>query len=156
MSHVVLQVALLCLATNEAEPDLLKRVQSAGPLAGRVERIVKDADGSITHLRLDGMTLSAADFAAIGRIASLKHLSLNKTNVANRDFRPLQPLANLTGIALNQTEIDDGAVDELVALPALKTLCLGSVKITPVAVERLKALIAADGRRLSLGYTQRK
>jgi hypothetical protein len=156
MSCIALHVALICLTANENEPELLKRVQSAAPLTGRVERIVKDADGNITHLRLDGMALSASDFAAIGRNVSLKHLSLNKTNVTNKDLRQLQKLDRLTGIALNETEITDGAVEELAAIPALKTLCLGRVKVTPAAVERLKALIEADGRRLSLGYTQRK
>lgn len=155
MSHVILQAALLCLTTNPIEPDLIKRVQAVQAVGGS-ERLTKDDAGNIVRLRLDDMTLSAADFAAIGRIASLQSLSLNKTNVTDKDLRQLQHLKHLRWLALSSTEITDEAVAEIAQLPALKTLCLGSVKVTPAAIDHLKETFEADGRKLSLGYSQRR
>jgi hypothetical protein len=155
MSLLCLGAAILCLTSNEAQPDLLKRVQAVQAIGGS-ERITKDDAGNIVRLRLDEMTLSAADFAAIGRMASLQSLSLNKTNVTDKDLRQFQNLEHLRWLALSSTEITDDAMAEIAQLPALKTLCLGSVKVSPAAIDRLKEAFEADGRKLSLGYSQRR
>jgi hypothetical protein len=100
--------------------------------------------------------LSADEFAALANIKALEALTLSRTNVTDTDLRHLRGLAHLRAVALNSTEITDAAIDELAMLPALKSLCLGSVNITPAGVARLKMRFQAEGRKLSLGYTQRQ
>jgi hypothetical protein len=153
------QLALVgLLAIGQADADLIARAERTELLAtGKpVERVEKDPAGNIVRLRLDGMTLSADEFAALGRLATLSALTLNKTNVTASDLRRLQGLARLEGIALNSTELGDDAVSELVKFPALRWLCLGNVAITPAAIARLQVDFQSADRRLSLGYSRRK
>lgn len=121
-----------------------------------ISRIVRDSDGKVVRLRLSHMQLSAKDFDAMGHIESLRQVALDHTNVTDADLRTLRTLPHLESLVLNSTEITDEALDEIRRFPALRSLCLGSVAVTPEAVDRLKMHFRAQGRRLGLGYSQRK
>lgn len=149
--------SLVLLTLGDPGADLIARAQSSEQLSSdlRVPRVVKDDEGSIVGLRLDGMRLSEDEFKALGRMTTLRSIGLNKTNIVDADLKHLQGLTKLQSLALNSTELSDAAVEDLANLPALKTLCLGSVRISPAAIERLKDLFRAQDRRLSLGYSSR-
>jgi hypothetical protein len=152
--------ALLLAVPGEGDPRarLIARAQSSELLEDplKMPRVVRDDDGHVTSLRLDGMRLSEDEFKALGKMTALRTLALNGTNITDADLAHLQSLVNLQGLMLNRTEVTDAAVDEFVKLPALRTLCLGSVRITPEAIERLQEQFAAQKRRLSLGYSPRE
>jgi len=156
---LVTQLAIVSLlALGQADADFLARVERTELLANQkpFPRIEKDPEGNVLRLRLDGMTLSADEFAALGRLKTLRGLTLNKTNVTTADLRRLQPLERLEGMQLNSTELGDDAMSELVKFPALRWVCLGNVAITPEAIARLKDDFQSADRRLSLGYSQRR
>lgn len=157
MLHAVM-LALALLQTADGQDDLLAKVERTellinGKPAARIE---KDEAGNVVRMQLDGMTLSAAEFAALARLTTIRHLSLCRTNVTAGDLRTLHTLARLEGLRLNSTELGDDAAGELVGFPALRSVCLGSVAIGPQAIERLKADFQSANRRLGLGYSQRK
>jgi len=156
---ISVQLAMVgLLALGQADTDLLARVERTELTANNkpVQRIEKDPEGNIVRLRLDEMTLSADEFAALGRLATLRSVTLNKTNVTAADLRRLQGLARLEGMQLNSTELGDDAVSELVKFPTLRTVCLGNVAISPAAIARLQDDFKSADRRLALGYSQRK
>src|SRR4029453_9881849 len=134
--------AMLSVLAVVADPgaDLIARADGTELLAskGPFPRTEKDADGNVTLLRLDAMTLSAEEFTALCRQATLRYLTLNKTNVTTADLRGLTGLTRLEGLQLNSTELGDDAMAELVKLPALRSVCLGNVAISPEAIKRLK------------------
>ena len=152
--------ALLGVLTIAADPqaDLIARADRTELLGskGPFPRTEKDAEGNVTGLRLDTMTLSAEEFAALSRLTTLRYLTLNKTNVTTADLRGLTGLTRLEGLQLNSTELGDDAMAELVKFPALRSVCLGDVAISPEAVKRLKDDFLSVDRRLSLGYSPRK
>jgi hypothetical protein len=159
ITAISLTAVALTTLFNNMDPDFISRVESTPWLDGDgkpIPRVVRDAGGDVEELRLSGMRLSADDFAAIGRLRTLRILNLYRTNVANADLRQLRKLSHLEGINLTSTEVTDAAVDELMKLEALRSLCLGDVAVTPEAVARLKEHFRSRGRRLSLGYSQRK
>lgn len=151
-------VFALVLLSADADADFLARIERTELLAGQkpFPRIEKDSEGNIVRLLLNDMTLSADDFAALGKLKTLRFLALNKTNVTTADLRRLQTLERLEGMQLNSTELGDDAMSELVKFPALRSVCLGNVAITPEAIARLKNDFQSADRRLSLGYSQRK
>jgi hypothetical protein len=156
---ISVQLAMVgLLALGQADADLLARVERTELLANSkpFPRIEKDPEGNIVRLRLDGMTLSADEFAAVGRMATLRSVTLNKTNVTAADLRRFVGLARLEGMQLNSTELGDDAVSELDKFPALRWVCLGNVAIGPAAIDRLKDDFKSADRRLGLGYSQRK
>ena len=139
--------------------DFVSRVENAALLNSdgkSIPRIVRDAHGDVEKLRLSGMRLSADDFAAIGRLKTLRFLDLYRTNVTNANLQHLRKLPRLEGLNLSSTEVSDPAVDEIMKLESLRSLCLGNVAITPEAVARLTEGFRTRGKRLSLGYSQRK
>ncbi len=150
---------LVCLAlVGDALADLLARVERtellvSGKPAARIE---KDTDGNIVRLRLDGMTLSAEEFAALAHVTTVRHLSLNGTNVTAADLRTLHTLTRLEGLRLNSTQLADDAAAELIKFPALRSVCLFSVAIRPEAIAQLKADFETADRRFSLGYAERR
>jgi hypothetical protein len=152
--------ALLGVMVLAADPqaDLFARIERTELLdsKGPVARIEKDPAGNVTRLRLDAMTLSADEFAALGRLTTLEHLALNKTNVTAADLRRLQGLKQLKGLQLNSTGLGDDAMAELVKFPALRSVCLGNVAISPEAIARLLADFNSADRRLALGYSQHR
>src|SRR5262245_859933 len=111
----------LALAADP-QADLIARAERTELPAskGLVARVEKDADGNVTLLRLDAMTLSADEFTALSRLTTLRRLTLNKTNVTTADLRRLQGLTRLEGMQLNSTELGDDATAELVKFPALR------------------------------------
>jgi hypothetical protein len=150
---------VLTTLMNDADAEFIARVENTAWLDGDgkpIPRVVRDADGGVERLELAGMRISADDFAAIGRLRTLRFLNLYRTNVTNADLRQLAKLPHLEGINLTSTEVTDAAVDELTKLESLRSVCLGNVAVTPEAVARLKERFRARGRRLSLGYFQRK
>lgn len=159
-------ITVLCLATivltafaGDVDADFLSRVESAKWLGSNgtpIPRIKRDADGNVETLQLDGIQLTAEDFATIGRFRTLRFLGLQRTNVTNADLRKLRELPHLKGLSLTNTEISDVAIDEIVKFESLRSLCLGNVAVTPEAVARLKAHFRDQERLLSLGYSQRK
>lgn len=144
---------------SDADAEFLARVEktvltdSAGKPIPRIER---DDEGKPSRLLLNGMTLTADDFAAIGRLKSLRSVNLYKTNVTDADLHHLRELPQLRGLNLTSTEITDAAIDEIVKFESLKSLCLGDVAVSREAVDRLKDQFRIRERRLSLGYTRRK
>jgi hypothetical protein len=152
--------AMLSVLAVVADPeaDLVARAERTQLLTskGPFPRVEKDAEGNITWLRLDAMTLSAEEFTALSRLTTLRYLTLNKTNVTAANLRGLSGLTRLEGLQLNSTELGDDAMAELVKLPALRSVCLGNVAISPEAIKRLKDDFQSADRRLSLGYSQRK
>ena len=156
---IATQLAIVgLLSLGQADADFLARVERTELLAGQkpFPRIEKDPEGNVVQLRLDSMTLSADEFAALGKLKTLRYLALNKTNVTTGDLRRLQTLERLEGMQLNSTELGDDAMSELVKFPALRSVCLGNVAITPEAIARLKDDFQSADRRLGLGYSQRK
>jgi hypothetical protein len=159
ITPIGLTAILLAALIQEGAPDFISRVENTELLdsTGKsIPRIQRDAAGNVEYLRLNGMQLSAADFAAIGRIKTLRSLVLYRTKVTNENLRQLRALPHLEALNLTSTEITDAAVDEILKLESLRSLCLGNVAVTPEAVARLKEHFRAHERRLSLGYTQRK
>jgi hypothetical protein len=149
----------LTTSINDADADFIARVENTAWLdsAGKpIPRVARDTHGDVQRLWLSGMRLSADDFAAIGRLGALRSLDLYRTNVTDADLRVLRKLPHLEGLNLTSTEVSDAAIDELMGLEPLRSLCLGNVAVTPEAVARLKEHFRTRGRRLSLGYSQRK
>jgi hypothetical protein len=155
---VKLALLVLLALASEADSGLIARVERTELLvSGKpYRRIEKDAEGNIIRLQLDGMQLTAEEFAALGKVTTLRYLALNKTNVTKADLRHLQNLKQLQGLQLNSTELADDALGELIKVPALRSVCLGSVAISPEAITRLKNEFEVADRKLGVGYSQRK
>jgi hypothetical protein len=159
MTAIGLTAIALAALLNDGDAGFIARVENTAWLDSNekpIPRVVRDANGDVEDLRLSGMQLSADDFATIGRLRTLRFLNLYRTNVTNADLRQLRQLPRLEGLNLTSTEVTDGAVGEIIKLESLRSLCLGDVAITPEAVARLKEHFRTHGRRLSLGYSQRK
>jgi hypothetical protein len=160
---MIIAIGLTAIAligwNNDVEADFISRVENTELLdsAGHsIPRVQRNADGNVDKLHLNGMQLSAEDFAAIGRLKTLRFLTLYRTNVTNADLRLLCELP-LEGLNLTSTEVSDAAIDEILKLESLRSLCLGNVAITRDAVDRLKEdFFRAHEKRLSLGYSQRR
>jgi hypothetical protein len=147
-------LALAALTADETS-ELVARAERTEFLVSKkaVPRVERDADGNVICLRLDGMALSAEEFAALGRLTALRHLTLNRTNVTSADLRKLHTLSRLEGLQLNSTELGDDAARELIGFPALRSVCLARVAMRSDAIERLKADFEAADRRLAVGYS---
>lgn len=144
---------------EESQREFLMRVESS-PLFDSQDRpyarIERNADGEITALTLNEMTLEAGDYAIIGRIETLEHLVLFRCAVTDADVEQLSELSQLKSLNLTSTEITDASLDTIAGLPSLRSLCLGNVVVTPEAVDWLKAQFEANDRELGLGYSQRR
>lgn len=159
LMYIVLTSIVLAAPCADADVEFLARVEQSvlsDSTGKRISRIERDSDGIPIRLLLNGMTLSADDFAAIGRLKSLRSVVLYNTNVADADLRHLRALPYLQGISLSNTEITDAAMDELMKFESLKSLCLGNVAVSPDAVDRLKDHFRSRNQRLAVGYSRRK
>ena len=153
---------LLCLVvaagTVDARvtlPVFLARVEATDwPTAVKAppERVVRNNDGQIVTLRLDGMRLLPGDIELIQQLVHVEHLGFNSSSITDSDLKNLSGLPNLKGIALNRTAISDDGVASLESFPKLRTVCLGGVNVTPHAVLTLKA----KRKGLSIGYAPRR
>lgn len=156
----LVQVALLVLAALAADEknELVARAERTEFLINSrpTSRVEKDAEGNVLRLRLDGMALSADEFAALARLTALKHLTLNRTNVTAADLRKLHTLVRLETLQLNVTELGDDATGELIGFPVLRSVCLGNVAVSPEAIERMKAQFQAAERRFAVGYSPKR
>jgi hypothetical protein len=154
-----LTAVALAASINDGEAAFLARVEKIALLDSTGKpfpRIERDASGNVEKLWLNGMQLSADDFATLGRLKTIRQLTLYRTNVTNADLRSLRALPHLEGLNLTSTEITDAGIDEIIKLESLRSLCLGNVAVAPEAVAKLKEHFRSQGRRLSLGYSQRR
>jgi hypothetical protein len=154
--HAALLV-LAALAADEKNELVARAEQTEFLIASKpTSRVEKDAEGNLIRLRLDGMALSAEEFAALARLTAVKHLTLNRTNVTAADLRKLHTLVRLETLQLNVTELGDDATGELIGFPALRSVCLGNVAMSPEAIERMKAQFQAADRRFAVGYSPKR
>ena len=157
--RLTLAVATFLFASPTFAADLVKRAEASprklsdGTVMSRVE---KDKAGHVTRLVLDELQLSQEDFAEFSKLEHLRRASFYRTNLTDADLKHLASCRNLEGLNLTGTEVTDAAVDSLLQHKQLKSVCLGDVRISPAAIARLKEETAKRGRRLSLGYAQRK
>ncbi len=160
MSHLIAAGLLLLApsaAADEAETFLARVEREVLLVRGKVaSRIEKDAEGNVIRLRLDGMQLTSDDFVSLGRLKTLQRLDLRETNTTDEDLRHLLPLKNLNVLVLTSTEVTDDATLTLEQFEGLRTLCMGDVDISPAAIAAMRENFELFGRRLSLGYSQRK
>ena len=160
LATIGLMGIVLAAVITDAEADFVVRVENTeliGSGQKPIPRIERDLDGSIIRLRLSRMQISVEEFAVIGRMTTLRSLDLYRSNLTDANLRQLHKLTHLEGMNLTETAVTDDAIDEIIKFESLKSLCLGGVAITPAAVARLKEEhFRMRGRRLSLGYTQRK
>jgi hypothetical protein len=92
------------------------------------DRIVRDKDGNIVRLCLDGMRLVPGDLEALRLLRTLQSIDLSYTNIADAEIKKLAAVRNLKSLQLNHTGIGDEGVKRLADLPNLQVLCLGGVK----------------------------
>lgn len=154
-----LTAVVLTTVSSGIDAEFIARVEKTPWLdsGGKpMSRIVRDAQGNVEKLRLSEMTISAEEFAVIGRLKKLRNLDLYRTNVTNADLRQFRELPRLEGLNLSGTEVSDAVIDEIMQFESLRSLCLGNVAVSPEAIARLKEHFRVHERRLSLGYYQRK
>jgi hypothetical protein len=146
MASLGLLISLFVAAdTDDARvslPVFLARVEATDwPTAAKdpPERIVRNDDGQIVMLRLDGIRLLPGDIELIRQLVDVENLGFNSSSITDSDLKKLAGLPKLKGIALNRTAITDDGVATLTSFPKLRTVCLGGVKVSRPAVEALKA-----------------
>lgn len=153
-------IAVLLIGSSASFADIVDRAEvtelrlSDGKTTPRV---VRDRDGQVTILKLNGMELSQDDFIALGKLERLRALVLMKTNVTDDDLVYLKKCKRLDHLNVTSTEVTDRAIDTILELNSLKSLCLGNVRITPKAVERLRERNRerTGANQLRWGYFQR-
>ena len=149
---ICLVVAADTVDARVSLPVFLARVEATDwPTATKAppERIVRNYDGQIVTLRLDGMRLLPGDIELIRQLVHVEHLGFNSSSITDSDLKELSGLPNLKGIALNRTAISDDGVASLESFPKLRTVCLGGVNVTPQAVQSLKE----KRKKLLIGYS---
>jgi hypothetical protein len=159
--HISCAIAAVLVGASASQAGIVQRAEATQlrlSSGKTVPRVVRDKDGHVTVLKLNGMRLSQDDFLELGQLKRLRALVLVQTNIADDDLSHLKQCPRLDHLNLSSTEVTDHAIDTILELKSLTSVCLGNVRITPQALDKLKERNRerAGGNQLRWGYSQRK
>ncbi len=103
------------------------------------ERVIRNDDGEITSLKLNGTELQKGDWETLAKFPALRSVSFANTNVSDDDLTTVAKLPGLRGLILDRTSITDAGLAHLTAAPELRSLCLRTTRATSEGVKQLKA-----------------
>lgn len=122
---------------SEADPRLSVSLQFAADDAGAEPLLLLTRVAPhIAWLDLKGRTLSAAEWAELGRFENLERLHLEQTNVEDAHLEPLSAAGELEYVNLYDTEIGDAGLAHLSGIAALKEVYLWESNVSDDAVAR--------------------
>ncbi len=155
---LVFSATLALFATVASAADIVDRAEATElrqPDGKIAPRVIRSADGRVTRLFLNKMTLSHEDMRSIARLPDLNLLSLLSAKFSEGDLPHLQECKRLEHLNLTNTEVTDASIDTLLSFRSLKSLCLGNVNITPAAIDRIRQRNRNREQTVRFGYFQR-
>lgn len=100
-----------------------------------------DANGRVTHLKLDGRHVLASALADVGKLTEIEELSLYAASLSDESLAHLHGLKKLARIGLGATPITDQGLAHLEKLPALRHIWLPKANVSDEGVAKLKAAL---------------
>ncbi len=103
-------------------------------------RHVRNSQGQITELKLQGRELRPGDFRLMGQLAHLEILNFSGANVTNEDLRHLSNLRNLRHLILEETDITGAGLVHVSRMDRLEILELRKTRLAGEDLRHLKGL----------------
>ncbi|HEV3116591.1 MAG TPA: hypothetical protein VGY58_06035 [Gemmataceae bacterium] len=97
-----------------------------------------DAHGRVIKLKVTGLHLPVAIWAAVGRLAELRYLDAAHSTLTDEGLAQLNNLQELRSFGLGGTLVTDQGLVHLEKLPSLQAVWLSKGTVTVQGVEKLK------------------